>query len=155
MEITVDTLKEILDNEIDIERGNATVDSESTPDADKLWEKILDFQPKHWWICFQSKVMDSTKGLPLARDDDKGVPLYGELCNGDTSLHFKRVGKEWMVSEIGRGGDGEDCLIIKEEYLSVDKGSGKLCYEIFWKESADLKCFAPYTSRFTGFKEGK
>ncbi len=122
--------------------------------ATKKPEQLLEFLHKartlHGWVCFQSAVVS----FPLSElPGDVGLPLSGELADGNKSMHFLPDGAGgWTLTDIIETDDGDDMLTDEVVYLGGDRAPGALRYRRFWRRTADGG-YAPHAVRFIGFEE--
>jgi hypothetical protein len=125
--------------------------------AAKLDRQVADFAPDSGWLCFQSEVLRIHDGQLPGPDEDRGLPLSGELVNGaGESLHLRQNGRGgWIVTrftpEQGKEYLVDDCsLIAHESNPERRRDPGQLCYRRYW-------CLDPHhgvrqaAARFIGF----
>lgn len=105
------------------------------------------------WLCTaeerQAEIFSNLQGQPV-----KGRwPRWGELVNGERSLHLRHTGHCWTLAELRTEEDPEGVL-IETHYL----GEGRLLrYQVSYPLTAvdGLMQHRPHCSRFLGFAQGE
>ena len=130
--------------------GQVQLNSKETHHHVALVESINRFAAKEGWLCYQSEVVKLSPGRLPDRDDQI---LFGELVNGDMSLHVYQYGAGWLMTTIEEM-TGEECLLKEISYAVNEKE--KADYHVYWKKSdpsreeMDLG-YQPKSYRFIGF----
>ncbi|MBN1664021.1 MAG: hypothetical protein JW943_10515 [Deltaproteobacteria bacterium] len=125
----------------------------SVMETDKLNKLIEDFQPQEGWLCLTNIVVriPHDGALPLT-----GIVLSGELVAGLRSLHIRQDESGWLCRIIERKNTVGDQLMYEQSFLPIPgRGSRRLKYEVYWRETADPSgraVYRPYISRFAGYE---
>lgn len=123
-----------------------------------LRETIEGFAPQQGWLVSRKRATTQVTS-PLPQNDDL---LYGEVCRGDASLHFRQDGRGgWNVvelSELPAGAmldkDASECIVEEMTFLATEKELGYLRYSVYWR-GEEVRGMRRFAFRFVGFVDKK
>ncbi len=124
-----------------------------TPVASRqdVWEAVNAFAFEAGWLCLTDRVVQLGSSADLEKIRG-GIILSGELAKGRETLHIRQSTVGWTLTRF-IAGEGEPCLMLKEEYISTEnQQQERLRYDVYWKLVEGS--YRPWAGRFTGFATG-
>lgn len=131
--------------------AKATIISIQCDTPDKVWEQVRRFPFTSGWLSLTDTIVPLYKAGDLAQVPG-GIILSGELAGAAESLHIRQAESGWNLTRI-TSGDGETCLMIREEYTGIENNQQDLLqYEVYWK--LDNDSYRPWVARLSGMVKG-
>ncbi len=127
-------------------------------DAQALEQELQAFNSKQGWLCYQSGLsVMQCYGKPLtSTDENMGQLLFGELVDGETSLHIRQNGDgRWRLFTIREAAIPSAGLMQTIKYLAATSAVEGLNikylqYQRFFEHNTD-QGYKQKISRFVGF----
>lgn len=132
---------------------STSIDVRTTPldTPEQVWEQVNVFNFDSGWICLTDRVVPLYSNGDLAACAG-GIILSAELAGNAETLHIRQSENGWTMTRL-KTGEGENCLMLREEYLSTEnRQKARLFYEIYWKSENGVN--RPYVARFAGIEKG-
>jgi hypothetical protein len=150
--VVEDLLKELgLTYPSSVSSGRIKANCRHFPDADSTLQAFIAFGGQGWLCTAESPTIEEFNGSGLIKPEGQW-PRWGELVNGEISLHLRHTGAGWSLVELWEVADSEG-ILMKKHYLGKNN---RLNYHVFYElqETNGELSYRPRLSRFLGFSKG-